>query len=179
MFREIRAFFCVVAGVMIAGLGVLAMIGKPSSEAGCAILLGAACVWWGRKLMYATQEDLEVAQTAQTNVSQKIERAMLSVQVGDAKLQNHLNRNHLWLTLAIVAINAIVFYMVNVKHGFGCGDSMEGANETGRRAANVVLERAGVSRRVPILAGRKESRAVRLLDIARSVDARATRLFRR
>lgn len=67
----------------------------------------------------------------------------------------------------------------HVKHGFGCGDSMEGANETGRRAANVVLERAGVSRRVPILAGRKESRAVRLLDIARSVDARATRLFRR
>jgi membrane associated rhomboid family serine protease len=119
MFREIRAFFCVVAGIMIAGLGVLAMIGKPSSEAGCAILLGAACVWWGRKLMYATQEDLEAAQTAQTNVPQKIERAMLSVQVGDAKLQSHLNRNHLWLTLAIVALNALVFYMVNVKHGFG------------------------------------------------------------
>lgn len=66
----------------------------------------------------------------------------------------------------------------HVRHGFGCGDSMEGANETGRRAANVVLERAGVHRRVPILEGRIDSKAVKLLELARVVDAKAFKALR-
>jgi 15-cis-phytoene desaturase len=66
----------------------------------------------------------------------------------------------------------------HVKHGFGCGDSMEGANETGRRAANAVLERAGQKRRVPILEGRSDSKAVKLLELARSIDAKAFSRFR-
>jgi uncharacterized protein with NAD-binding domain and iron-sulfur cluster len=53
---------------------------------------------------------------------------------------------------------------------FGCGDSMEGANETGRRAANAVLAAEGNRRRVPILEGRTSSLAVRALVALRQVD---------
>lgn len=58
-------------------------------------------------------------------------------------------------------------------NAFGCGDSMEGANETGRRAANAILEREGATRRAAILEGRQNSPAVRALEVARGVDALA------
>lgn len=56
-------------------------------------------------------------------------------------------------------------------NAFGCGDSMEGANETGRRAANAILEREGATRRAAIFEGRQNSPAVRALDVVRGVDA--------
>jgi uncharacterized protein with NAD-binding domain and iron-sulfur cluster len=56
-------------------------------------------------------------------------------------------------------------------NAFGCGDSMEGANETGRRAANAILDREGDSRRASVMEGRRRSPAVRALQVARGVDA--------
>ena len=58
-------------------------------------------------------------------------------------------------------------------NAFGCGDSMEGANETGRRAANAVLEREDATRRATVLEGRERGPAVRALRLARGVDALA------
>ncbi len=81
------------------------------------------------------------------------------------------------LPTAKTGIENLALAGCHVKHGFGCGDSMEGANETGRLAANAVLERAGMHRRVPILSGRVDSNAVQLLELARAVDARATKFL--
>ncbi len=64
-------------------------------------------------------------------------------------------------------------------NAFGCGDSMEGANETGRRAANAVLEREGASRRVAVLEGRLDSAAGRVFRAARQLDDFVYRLGRR
>jgi len=58
-------------------------------------------------------------------------------------------------------------------NAFGCGDSMEGANETGRRAANAILEREGSQRRAVIHEGRWKSPAVRALHVARGADRAA------
>lgn len=59
---------------------------------------------------------------------------------------------------------------------FACGDSQEGAAETGRHAANAVLQRAGATRRVPILNGRLDSPVVQGLELARGVDRALLRL---
>lgn len=56
-------------------------------------------------------------------------------------------------------------------NAFGCGDSMEGANETGRRAANAILEREEATRRADVFEGRQNSPAVRALQVARGIDA--------
>ncbi len=63
-------------------------------------------------------------------------------------------------------------------NAFGCGDSMEGANETGRRAANAVLAAAGIDRRVPVFEGRSDSRLVRAFELLRKLDAVAYRVRR-
>jgi len=55
-------------------------------------------------------------------------------------------------------------------NAFGCGDSMEGANETGRRAANAVLAAGGRRRRVPVLEGRITSKPITVLRALRAVD---------
>ena len=56
-------------------------------------------------------------------------------------------------------------------NSFACGDNMESANETGRRAANAILAAEGSRRRVPILEGRTASRPVKVLQALRKLDA--------
>jgi len=64
-------------------------------------------------------------------------------------------------------------------NAFGCGDSMEGANETGRRAANAVLEAERSRRRVTIHEGRTKSKPVRVLEALRRIDRRVFGLTKR
>lgn len=64
----------------------------------------------------------------------------------------------------------------HVHNAFGCGDSMEGANETGRRAANAILAAEGATRRAMILEGRRASLGVKAFDVLRTVDRALYRL---
>jgi hypothetical protein len=56
---------------------------------------------------------------------------------------------------------------------------MEGANETGRRAANAILAAEGQRRRAPIFEGRTASPTVAAFRVARAADAAAMRLVER
>jgi uncharacterized protein with NAD-binding domain and iron-sulfur cluster len=71
---------------------------------------------------------------------------------------------------ARTGIDNFVLASTHAWNAFGCGDSMESANETGRRAANVVLERAGLARRAIVHEGRGDGPVPRVLETLRRAD---------
>lgn len=71
---------------------------------------------------------------------------------------------------AKTGIGNFVLASTHAWNAFGCGDSMESANETGRRAANAVLAAAGATRRVPVFEGRGDGPVLRALEALRRCD---------
>jgi 15-cis-phytoene desaturase len=71
---------------------------------------------------------------------------------------------------ATTGIANFVLASTHAWNAFGCGDSMESANETGRRAANAALTAIGSKRRVPVFEGRSDAAVPRLLAALRRGD---------
>ncbi len=71
---------------------------------------------------------------------------------------------------ARTGIPNFVLASTHAWNAFGCGDSMESANETGRRAANATFAALGHARRVPVFEGRADAPIPRLLAALRRGD---------
>ena len=105
-----------------------------------------------------------------------VDEALIYDDAGQHIVANEDSLMHLppggWFDMprARTPIDNFVLASTHCYNAFGCGDSMEGANETGRRAANAALDHLGSRRRVPVLEGRDDSPAVKLLNVLRAID---------
>jgi rhomboid protease GluP len=118
MLREIRTFILIFGGILFAGVGLLGLCTRPTPAGAIAIAAGLVMVWFGRKVMNGEEAEVFENAQAQSIANGAARKTQTPYSKSDAELNRKLNREFIFCSGVMIALNLLVFYWFNVRQGF-------------------------------------------------------------